>query len=50
MTLITIISKLDDTEINVQNNYELIDYSIKILKEEIQNKIINKKSIYTHFK
>ena len=44
------VSKLDDTEINVQNNYELIDYSIKILKEEIQNKIINKKSIYTHFK
>jgi len=40
------VSKFDDTEIKIQNNYKLIDYSIKILKEEIQNKIMNKKKVY----
>ena len=30
----------------IQNDYKLIDYSIKILKEEIQSKIADRKKVY----
>jgi len=40
------ISKFNDTETKIQNDYKLIDYSIKILKEEIQSKIVDGKKVY----
>lgn len=40
------ISKFNDTETKIQNDYKLIDYSIKILKEEIQSKIVDRKKVY----
>ena len=40
------ISKFNDTETKIQNDYKLIDYSIKILKEEIQSKIADRKKVY----
>jgi len=40
------ISKLNDTENKIENKLKLIDYSIKILKHEIENKLKNKKKVY----
>ncbi len=40
------ISKLNDTKENEENYFNLIDFSINVLKEEISNKILNQKKVF----
>ena len=40
------ISKYDDTSKNFDNYFKIVDFSIKNLKEEIANKVLNNKEIF----